>query len=477
MTTEQLGKLCRCHHEFSIDDNCIEEVIEPIKLLKASKFDIYAILLYIDHRVKKVRDLSYATMVYKERTRSITAYKFSEDGNEHKQCFDDYLNSLNSLIDSFLSNSFDANKTFIPVDKDYNIIDGSHRVACCLYFNKKVNILRFPDVSICNTNYSTMLSNYLPLNVGDAMAYEASKWHSDLYVLFIWPRAYKDPEKLSSAFSMIENATEVIYHRDFTITYNAIRNLMIQIYGHMDWVGNVDNDFESTYAKADEVWDNVGKCRVIISKAPSCEYILNLKAQVRDIYNIGLASIHSTDNIKETRLALQALLNPNSFHFLTHAKPTAYKKSYKIIEKFIRSLDENGVDKDNIIVDSSMVMAIYGAREANDLDYYSIDESDVRIDDESIEEHGNDQKEYYSLDVRDLILCPNHHFMFNGLKFVAPLDLLEFKKSRYNKLHDTKDSTDIRLIELMCKDSESTFEMKYLMLKVAFKRYKCNLFM
>ena len=377
MTIEQLDKLSKCHYEFSIKDICIEEIVEPIKLLKASKFDIYAILLYIDHRVKKVRDLSYATMVYKERTRSITAYKFSEDGNEHKQCFDDYLNSLNSLIDSFLSNSYDASRTYIPVDKDYNIIDGSHRVACSLYFNKQVNILRFPDIRIHNTNYTTMLSNLLPLDVGDAMAYEASKWHSDLYVLFIWPRAYKDSEKLNQAFSLIESATEVIYHRDFTITYNAIRNLMIQIYGHMDWVGNIDNDFESTYAKADEVWDNFGKCRVIVTKAPSCEYILNLKARVRNIYNIGLASIHSTDNAKETKLALQALFNPNSFHFLTYAKPTTYKKSFKIIEKFAKKLDDNKLDKENYIIDSSMVLAIYGIREANDLDYYTTSQSNV----------------------------------------------------------------------------------------------------
>lgn len=472
MTQQQFDKLCKCHLGFSLDDNCVEEVIDAKELLTVNRFDIYAILIYIDHKVKGVSDLDFATSVYKERTRSLTSFKFSEDGNNKKNTFEDYVETLNLLIESFQYNTFDFDKYFIPVDKDYTLIDGAHRVACSIYFNKKIKILRFIDLSIVKTNYLTLISNLLPQRYLDVMAFEATKWHDNLFMLFIWPKAYKDVSKLDKAFCIINNETEVMYHKDLNVTYNAIRNLMIQIYGHMNWIGNVDNDFGSTYEKADEVWDEIGKCRIILVKAKSCEFILSLKAKVRKLFGIGLASMHSTDNLYETKLAAEALLNENSFHFISRAKPTTYIKSYKIFEEYKTNLINAKQALDEYIIDSSMVLALYGVREANDLDYYTITSDAPRqlIETSEIELHDISQSIFYSVNIHDLIYVPKHHFYFNGVKLVCLFDLLQFKRARYNRLHDGKDKNDIKLIELLLKDGADKWKMRYYMFIVKLKR-------
>lgn len=222
---------------------------------------------------------------------------------------------------------------------------------------------------------------------------------------------------------------------------------MIQIYGHMDWIGSIEDDFATTYVKADQVWDKNCMCYFFLVKAPSCDYVLKLKSEIRDMFGIELASMHSTDNMRETRIAANAIYNPNSMHFLNCGKPTRFKKSYKILEKYKNVLEQNKAIVDEYIIDSSMVLSMYGIRSAADLDYLTISAKDGIHDYPDIEEHDDTQKEFYDNDIKSLVLSPDNYFQFNELKFVSINKLLEFKKKRFNKNHDSKDKHDIVLIE------------------------------
>lgn len=51
MTQEQLNKLDNCYFDYSLDDRCVEEVVEARSLLGTHRFDLYAILFYIGQRV------------------------------------------------------------------------------------------------------------------------------------------------------------------------------------------------------------------------------------------------------------------------------------------------------------------------------------------------------------------------------------------------------------------------------------------
>ena len=474
MTIEQYNKLDKCHFNFLLDQHCQEEVIDAHHLLGPARFDLYAILLYIDQYVHGVQDISYAKSVYKERTCAITGFSFSEDGNPQKNSFEEYLKSLNSLIDAFQQDEYDESKKLIPVDKKYELIDGAHRVSCAAYFGKKIRVLKFMDVDLIPMDAPTLMNNLLPVWAADAMALEASRWHKDLFMLFLWPKSFIDLDVHNEARDLIHSKLEVMYEKETEMSYQAIRNLMLQIYGHMDWVGTVDNNFISTYAKADEVWEPQGKCRFILAQGPSTEYVLSLKGEIRSLFNIGLASIHSTDNQRETLIATNAVFNPHSFHFLKIAQPTKYKNSYKLFEKFKNLIESKGLDKNEFVIDSSMVLSICGVREADDLDYYVSSKlsgvASVLNGNEKIEEHDEHQKQFYSCPVDDLIYDVSNYFVYNEIKFVSLERLLEFKKKRYSLYHDAKDSSDIKLISLLLSGKKRKLQKLVLACSVYIRR-------
>lgn len=468
MTEEQLNKLDICYHRFSIEDNCVQETINARALLGGQRFDLYAIMLYIDHYVKGL-DMAYAREVYKERTRAITGYIYHEDGNKNKRSFNDYVVVLEKLIENFKHGNYESGRTLVPVSNDYVLIDGAHRTCCAAYFNKEIEVLRFLDHKGAQVSDEWLKNHLIPEAVLDKMALEAIKWHDNLFMFIFWPKSFLFPDFLIRAKEIICNKTKKVYSSKKVMPYLAIRNLMIQVYGHMDWVGSINNDFRSTYKKADEVWDNNAQCMFIIVEASSCNEIISIKKEIRDLFGIGLASVHSTDNICETRIAANAVFNNNSLHFIMHAKPTKYKKSYQLVEKFKKAINGINSDKDLYIIDTSMVMAMYGLRPARDLDYYTLDRQNS-IAQPYIEEHDNLQKSYYNDTIDNLMLIPENHFVFNEIKFVSLKKLLEFKNNRFKANCDNKDKNDIILIEHVLNKSNDRWNMIYYRITIYLQR-------
>lgn len=449
MTQEQYNKLDKCYFNYSLEDNCLEEIIDARTLLGAHRFDLYGILFYIDQKVKGVADLSYAKEVYKERTRAMTGFRLSEIGNDNKSSFDDFIIVLDNLIADFQNDRYDYDKTLVPVDKKGEPIDGAHRISCAAYFNKKIKVLHFLEREVTPYDYAYLQHEFLPSDIADTMAIESLKWHDNIFALFLWPKAHKSADKLQKAISLIANETSILYQVEYKLTFEAIKNLMIQLYGHMDWVGSIDDGYANITGKADEVWADNGLVRIVLVQANSCEEVLAIKGKVRDMFSIGLASIHSTDNIRETKMAMNALLNPNSRHHLLNADVTRYKDSYKLFTRFKDIISHGGFDKDEFVLDASMVLSIYGLRPARDLDYYCLHASPEKQypGGEDIEEHDDTQKSFYSLPIEDLINDPRNFFVYNEIKYVTLRNLLLFKKNRYNVTHEPKDAEDIKLIQ------------------------------
>lgn len=448
MTQEQYSKLDKCYFNYSLDDQCIEEIIDARTLLGYQRFDFYGILFYIDQKVKGVANLDFAKEVYKERTRAMTGFKLSEIGNDNKSSFEDFLKVLDQLISDFQNGNYDYEKTLIPIDKKGEPIDGAHRISCAAYFNQKIKVLRFLNHEITPYNYEYLQHELMPTDIGDMMALEALKWHNDIYALFLWPKAHNYNNKLEEALTLISINSDVLYQVEYKLSFDAIKNLMIQLYGHMDWVGTIDDGFANIIGKVDEVWNENGKVHIVLIYANNCNEVLELKSKIRDLFGIGLASIHSTDNMRETTMAMNALLNPNSRHHLFNADVTRYKESFKLFSRFKQMLDASGFDKNEFLVDSSMVLSIYGLRAARDLDYYCLHNTQNKTypSDESIEEHDEIQQCFYSYSISDLIYNPQNYFVFNEIKFVTLQNLLIFKQNRYNQYRDAKDQEDIKLI-------------------------------
>ena len=466
-------KLDKCHMAFTIEDQCEVFYVEARELISSRRFDFFSILNYIDQKVKGVEDLSFAIDLYLERTKWITGGTLIEEGYESKAGKERWINDLDNLIHDFQNDSFDIERKLIPIDKNYDPIDGAHRVCCAAYFGKKLKVARFVDKEIHPMDYRRMRHDFVPEYVLDYSALFSCSWFSDIYMLFFWPKSFNNNRALERALKIINDKEDVVYEFDIKLSYKAIRTLMIQIYGHMDWVGSIDDDFQSTYKKADEVWDNNGKIKVLLVRSKSCLEVLNLKTTIRDLFNIGLSSIHSTDNMRETLIAANSLLNHNSRSFLEIASPTRFKNAYKLFQSFKMGLLESNASLNNYIIDTSMILAIYGVRDASDLDYYTLDEEKtLNFASDKIEEHTKDQELFYKTSVKDLILSPVNHFVFNEIKFVSLEHLKEFKINRFEVNHENKDKDDLLLIEATLSNSQNRFQYIQAIISVAFRKRK-----
>lgn len=451
MTQEQLSKLDSCYLNYSLKDNCIEEFMPARQLLGSGRFDLYAILLYIDSKVRNLSNNSYHDYVYYQRTDAITDHVYGETGKPYKNNYEAYRSDLDKMIEDHLNGNFDDFRTIIPIDKNGLLLDGAHRVACAAYFNKTVRTLRFLDKSSSPVNYTSLVSRLLPTKAAIAMALESTKWHDDLYMLFFWPKATSNEKVFDECIKLVRKEVDVFYEKTLKLQIMAIKNLMIQLYGHMDWIGSAENGFKGIMGKVDSVWESGGICHFVLIRADSLQYVLDLKSRIRDMFDCGLASIHSTDNIRETRIAANALFNPNSLHFLENGSPDKYVKSFGLYKSFRKIVLENNYLPEKYIIDSGISLAMYGARESNDLDYICA-EQDVlecinKVDYPDIDYHGSAQLAYYNLTEDDLLYNPEFYYTFEEFKFVSLPILKEFKSNRYKITKDYKDKADGKLID------------------------------
>jgi hypothetical protein len=469
-----INKLDKCHIAFDLNKPYEIIEIDARNLLGYNRFDLYAILSYIDYKVKGLTDIDYALELYKERTKVMTNFTFSEVGKENKNNFNDFIQILDKLISDFKDENFNSDKTLIPVTSSNVLIDGAHRVACAAYFNQKLKIIKFTEWDINQNITAEFLSNRaLPNEFLDRMVLEYCKWHKDIYIFFLWPKAFDNLTLLQKANNLINNYLTVIYRKKTKMKFIGIRNLMAQIYVHMEWISTENNHFQNAFIKTNEVWSNNGIVEFILVSSDSYEQVLRLRQEIYNIFQVESVSIHSTNNYKETKTAVDLIFNKNSFHHLIFGEPDKYLKSHHLIEEYKIFILKNGFNINDFIIDSSMTMAVYGIREANELDFYFLKNKSNFTSQQTekvnfIESHDTCLQYYNNLRKEDLIYNPNNYFIYNELKFVSLEKLIEYKNSR----KDAKDIEDILLIKNKLNDNKNAFLAFRLILKNKYRREK-----
>lgn len=469
-----LERLPKCHITYPEEADYVIEEIPARCLLSYKRMDFYAKLLYIDHYVKGI-DMTYALNTYLAHIEAVTGFTNSEKGNKEKNNGNKFVEVFNKLIKDISENGFNSSISLIPVDADNYVIDGAHRVSIAAYFDKKVTIIRFKD---WRTGYSMdwkyLKEMLLEERYLDFIALESTRWHQNLYMACFWPRSFTLPERKKQADEYIESRVNILYRKKIKFNKVGIRNFLLQIYGHMSWIGNVDNHYRGVNSKMDEVvFKDIETVEFYLLQADSFDTIFNLKKEVRDIYNIGLSSVHITDNIRETRQIANLIYNPNSIHHLLHSYPDKFIKSYRLLLSFKDIVKEHNIDPEIYVLDSSMVMAIYGIREAADLDYLTEDKdcqliSTLCKQQGSMECHDRFIK-YHTASNKDLIYNPHNFFVFNDIKFLTLNEIYRYKKNK----GEEKDKNDIKLISAyISNDWKSRISMRILNIRHTMMVYR-----
>lgn len=427
---------CKNHN---IDPNRMFEVeyVDPNIFLTSERLDLVPKILWIKSKENGL-ETDFYNELYREHIKAITGRTGKESGQE------DIKNSISSFekvfesIRSVKNEELDYTISAIPVSKNYIIMDGAHRTASSIAYNRAVPIIRI-DEDYPDTGASFFNDNLLDTKYLEYMVSEYCKMTSkNVYSICLWPKS-NDKLLRQKADALIKDTTKIIYKKEINLNYNGLRNFIVQIYCNYDWLGGIKDNFSGADSKAKNCWDERGSAVFYFVEGPELSIITDLKSRIRDLYKIGNDSIHITDNNIETSQIADIILNENSLDMLRRGTPTKFKKINILIDNFKKAVISNEKELYDYIIDSSGVLALYGLRDANDLDYLGHEALPVK--NEEIDIH-NDCLIFHSKTLDDLLYNPKNYLFYNGVKFINLECARSFKLNRGEK----KDKLDVELI-------------------------------
>lgn len=432
---------CRAHAIDTTADYIIEE-IPPENLIVPERLDIIFKTKYVD-MLRKGYDLPFIKDMYKMHIEAFSLGKYTEPGTPQKNSISEYLKEFDALLASVEGKGFDATLSAVPVGKKNIILNGSHRVAIAASLGLKVPAVRFEDLST-NYGYVFFRERLLPEMYLDFAVYEYCKIKKkNVYAICLWPRANIDNAQ-NKVLQLMQETTRIIYTKEIMLTFEGLRNFIIEVYSHQDWVGAPDNDFAGAHSKTSLCYRKDTPLFLCLVECDCIETVRKLKDDIRVLFGLGNHSVHSTDEFDEVKTINELLLNENSVHFLNNARPYRFKKTIGFIDDFKKLLLKKSFCLDNFAVDSSGPLGIYGLRDIRDLDYLTMEETVGAISDDMISCH-NKYAELYDKPLAEILYDPRNHFFFRGIKFVALPLLKVFKTNR----GEDKDKEDIELIGLV----------------------------
>jgi hypothetical protein len=430
------GYFCDTYNISEENDYKIEK-IKARELIVAGRIDLIAKLKYVEYK-EKGYDLSFIKEVYIKHIEAFTFGSYSENGNDNKNSIEQYLNTFDYLIESIKENGIDENISVIPVGRNNQIMDGAHRAAIAAYFDLEIPIVRL-DHLIANNNTEFFRERLLDEFYLDYLVTEYCKFKHNVYIAVCWPRA---KGKLDEVEELMKQTGEVVYKKKIDLTYNGLRNFIIQVYCSHDWIGGLENHFEGATPQIEGCYDKDGIINAYVLECDSLDQIVKMKQNIRKIYGVGNYSIHSSDNQNETIQISKLIFNNNSIMFLNGGKPDYYVDFNGKLSEFKERLLASGFSLENFIVDSSSPLGLYGLRNIRDIDFMTISDGYEILENECTGNH-HEYIDLYETTKEDLILNPNNYFVYNEIKFTTLNVLRRFKKNR----GEEKDLIDVKLID------------------------------
>ncbi len=435
-----LNKISRYILEgYKIDENSefTVEVVPARKLICKQRIDLMAKYLLLEARDMGL-DVSFYETLYAEHISAFTHGTYQEPGNSKKSSLDAYLKEFYTIIESIRKYGFDEKISLIPTGKNYEILDGSHRVSVAAYYDLDVKIVRFAKIER-NFDAEFFESRGLKSKYLDLMVNRYLQFKENIYVAIFWPAA-RDLDIKHEAIERIGKEANIVYQKDIHLTPNGLKNIVRQVYDGQEWIGNAETMYFGANRKAYFCSSNNNILSVVFFECEDLSIVLKMKKEIRERFDIQNHSVHITDNASETRQVAKLLLNKNSIYFANYGNPDIYNHSNVKFDYFRKCIKEQKLTE-KCIVDSSMILSLFGIREARDLDYLCIDNLNPELP-QGMDNHESELK-YYTKDKTNLIYDPNNFFTYFGIKCLTLERLKEMKLNR----NEQKDILDVEKIE------------------------------
>ena len=439
------------------------EVISCIPILTHNRFDLAFKLFFLENIMgNKSQDHN---TIYDEHIKSFSLGSFKEPGQEStKNSITAFREIFKSIYKDISVNGFDGEKSLVPLAIDGSILNGAHRTAISIFLKKEIKCVK-TSLAPENFNYKFFYNRNIPVSVLDKVATKFIEYFSNTFIAFVWPTAKNYDLDLESIFP------NVVYTKQISLNGNGAHNLLSQIYRGEQWLGTIENNFNGVVNKLVECFKTFEPVRIVVFQEKSLERVLELKEEIRSIFNEGKHSIHITDTPEEARSLSQLVFNQNGIHFLKYAKPNNFLSFHEKINKFKLFLFENNLFSSDVLIDSSMTLEAYGIRRAKDVDYLSCSSLKVVSEHDNINSHDEDIQ-HHKIGKKDLVYDSDNFFYFEDLKFLSFAKLYDFKKSR----SEQKDINDLKMMDSIIENNRlkkqlASIKQYFLYKKIIVKNY------
>lgn len=413
----------------------------PFKLLTPLKFDVMAKYIYGKYRDMGINSSWHEEEVYKHHL--AVWNNFDEYGNPNKKTFQAFKEEFHSILDNIRTKGFDPEVSRIWIEKNGNVINGSHRLASCLLYNKPVIAEVRPEIDgqmNCSYYYLGPKNDFVKTGLSrfcsDAMATQYAELKKNLFVLTMFPKAQGNDMFIRN---VLQKCGRLVYEKPVNLTPLGLFGIISVLYEGEPWVGNWSNGFSGFKEKVQLTYSE-GPTRFFLFEVEKIENLRLIKETIRRIYGIGNHSCHINDTYEQTLRIVYSVFNDNSLHFLNNRNFT-YNHNFELFLKKAREKIPF-TKREKICFDGSTSLAAYGLRDCKDFDYLSFKEEKV-TDEPGINIH-NEEAVHYTHSVDDIVFNPKLHFYCGGLKF-ATLNVI--KEMKQKRAEVPKDLRDIELIK------------------------------
>ena len=402
------------------------------KFITSNRFDLMAKYLYVKHfHIKKYTN--FFIELYKSHINTFNGcYEYPGTKNN----INDFIQSFDNLILSIKKYNFN-NDFPIPIGNNNVIINGAHRIVTS-YFLKKNIYFEYQNKVACLYNYSFFLNRKkfpsLQTIYADTMALEYININSNIRIMCLYPKAY-NINNINIIKNIISTYGNIYYEKTIQFNQNGFNNLIKELYRGEKWIGGLFPNGVTEKTKL--CFDNKPTTFFLIDMKDTNK-LIEMKEKCRSLYKLKKHSLHVSDYTNDTFRIASSVLNKNSIHFLNNGTNDITMNTKLLLNKFFNEVKLN---KEDFCLTSSLIMEMYGLRQAKDIDY--LHENNYNINTNNIGLHSGIWENYYNIHKKNIIYNPENHFYFNGFKFATLKVIMDMKQNRA----EFKDLNDIELIK------------------------------
>lgn len=369
-----------------------------------------------------------------------------------KTQLEDFEFCFNEILKSIAERQFDPSISVIPVGKNNIPINGLHRIAASLVYNSPLYIQ--PKYKRLGTIYDYKWFRNHRTHVPEGLTYEWSDPMALTYatlkpnttrMLIVFPSAQLNAKTQLQLEDKILETNKIVYYKPVQLNARGLMNLLIECYYEEKWIGH---NYECAEGKFKLCLGNDMTIHVYLIEPGNVELVPLFKKRARQLFSAGQDSLHINDTGEQTIRLARALFNHNSIHYLNYAKYrtefTKWSKNRFLFDVYKAWTEKQSEElQEQFAIDGSFVMALYGLREAADLDFIHFDDTysnDLR--EIGIHSHNNEIKKFQDKHLHELLFDPANYLYIHGVKCIT-LNLLKNMKLIRN---EPKDRMDILLI-------------------------------